>query len=157
MLIETNTTELSGNQTLHQILDALAKARRQGPRTGLPENMQTSTFVQHIKMRSLALAVKTDADHCLAYVQIPERNFGKPFRQFRVKQQSLHGSERIYAQHRLHDREQTGSRPCLRPIRFGVERRERMHRIARMPAETLRKPVVIEEHAGLKHSASHGV
>src|SRR5689334_8175710 len=107
MLIETNTAALSRNQALHQILDALAKACRQGPWTWLPEDMQSSTFVQHVKMCSLAFSVKTDAGHCLAYVQIPERDLGKPFRQFRVKQQSLHGSEGIYAQHRLHEREQT--------------------------------------------------
>jgi hypothetical protein len=75
-----------GDQSLHDVFNPLAKASRQRPRARLAQNVKCAPFVQHFKMRSLALSIKPKADHRLAHVQIFQRDLGKPIWQFRIEQ-----------------------------------------------------------------------
>src|SRR5438477_12972631 len=68
-----------------------------------------------------------------------------------IEQQHVRRRKRIDTQHGLQNRKHARCRPGLRPVRFGVKRRKRMFGVPRMPAITFRKPVVIEQSAGLEN------
>src|SRR5579872_6890468 len=99
-------------------------------------------------MRARAFSIKMEAHNCFPYMQVANEDFRKPIGQLRIKQQETGWRKGIEAQNRLHNREHARSRPGLRPICFGIERRKRVFVIARVPAEALRKAVVVEEITG---------
>src|ERR1700747_3683906 len=99
--------------------------------------MQTSAFFEHIEVCAFALSIETNAHRALTDMEIANENFGQPIRQMGIEQQQVGWGKGIESEHRLHDREYARCRPCLRPIRFRIERRERMRIVPSVTAEAL--------------------
>src|SRR5690348_14246509 len=108
-------------------------------------------------MCACAFSIETNAHRCLTDVQVTNEHLRKPLRQMGVQKQQIRWGKGIESQHSLQDREYARRRPCLGPIRFRIERWERMLIIPHMTAEALGKAVVIEERAGFENCTGDGL
>src|SRR5919197_2080183 len=81
---------LTRQQARERVLQALREGRRQGPRAGLPYDVQRPTLIEHsVTARTARLTIKADGGDGVADMQVAERDLRQPLRQVRVDEQHV--------------------------------------------------------------------